>query len=131
VQIAEVEIPKTVEPSAHDYDEERGEVGGYGNKTSSDEVAAIRFNIVQKIDHPGEVNKARYQPQNPDIIATLCVDGRILIFDRTKHSLLPTGTVSPQVELVGHKQEGFGLAWNPHDQGSLASGSEDQTVCLW
>ena len=132
VQIAEVEIPKPVKPNPHDYDEERGEIGGYGSKASSGEVAAIRFNILQKIAHPGEVNKARYQPQNPDIIATLCVDGKILIFDRTKHSLLtPSDTVNPQFELVGHKQEGFGLAWSPLDAGCLASGSEDHTVCLW
>ncbi len=131
VQIAEVEIPKPVEPNPRDYDEERGEIGGYGSKASSAEVAAISCNILQKIDHPREVNKARYQPQNPDIIATFCVDGKILIFDRTKHSLMPTGVVNPQLELVGHKEEGFGLAWNPHEAGRLASGSEDHTVCLW
>ncbi|KAB5531237.1 WD40-repeat-containing domain protein [Coniochaeta sp. 2T2.1] len=131
LQIAEVEIPKAVTPNPHDYDEDRGEIGGYGSKTSAGEVPAIRFNITQKIDHPGEVNKARYQPQNPDIIATLAIDGRVLIFDRTKHSLTPTGTAAPQVELVGHKEEGFGLNWSPHDEGCLASGSEDRTVCLW
>lgn len=131
VQIAEVEIPKAVEPNPHDYDEERGEIGGYGSKASSGEVAAIRFNIVQKINHPGEVNKARYQPQNPDLIATLCVDGKILIFDRSRHSSAPSGVVSPELELIGHKQEGFGLNWSPHEEGRLASGSEDTTVCLW
>ena len=128
VQIAEVQIPKTTAPSSEDYDDERGEVGGHGK---SGEVAAIRFNIVQKIDHPSEVNKARYQPQNPDLIATLSADGRILVFDRTKHSSQPSGKVNAQIELVGHKREGFGLNWNPHEEGCLASGSEDHTVCLW
>jgi histone-binding protein RBBP4 len=131
LQIAEVEIPKGIEPNPHDYDEERGEIGGYGSKASSGDIAAIRMNIVQKIDHPKEVNKARYQPQNPDIISTLCQDGRILIFDRTKHSLTPTGTVNPQLELIGHKEEGYGLCWSPHEEGSLASSSQDKTVCLW
>lgn len=127
VQIAEVEIPKHVEPKPSDYDEERGEIGGYGR-----EVAAIKMNIVQKIDHPGEVNKARYQPQNPDMIATLCVDGRILVYNRTKHSSMPTsGEAKPDVELIGHQKEGFGLNWSPHDSGWLASGSEDTTVRLW
>lgn len=131
LQIAEVEIPKTVEPNPQEYDEERGEIGGYGAKGSSGEPMVIKFNIVQKIDHPGEVNKARYQPQNPDIIATLAIDGKVLIFDRTKHSITPTGTATPQVKLVGHTAEGFGLDWSPHDEGCLASGSEDHTVLLW
>jgi histone-binding protein RBBP4 len=131
LQIAEIELPKFVDPNPRDYDEERGEIGGYGGKASSGEPPVIKFNITQKIDHPGEVNKARYQPQNPDIIATLAVDGKVLIFDRTKHSLTPTGTPSPQIELIGHKEEGFGLSWNPHEAGCLASGSEDKTVLLW
>ncbi|WYZ38643.1 hypothetical protein EsH8_III_000557 [Colletotrichum jinshuiense] len=130
VQIAEVKIPKSVTPNPNEYNEETGEIGGYG-KSANGEAAAVEFSIVQKIDHPGEINKARYQPQNPDIIATLCVDGKVLVFDRTKHSLQPTGKVNAQVELIGHKQEGFGLSWNPHEQGCLASGSEDTTVCLW
>ncbi|KAI9149281.1 histone acetyltransferase type b subunit [Paramyrothecium foliicola] len=132
VQIADVQIPKAVAPNTDDYDEERGEIGGYGK---NNDVAAIKCDIVQKIEHPGEVNKARYQPQNPDIIATLCVDGKILIFDRTKHPLQPSasslGKVNAQIELIGHKAEGFGLNWNPHEEGCLVSGSEDKTMCLW
>lgn len=130
LQIADVQIPKAASPDPENYDEERGEIGGYGKPNN---VAAIKCDIVQKIEHPGEVNKARYQPQNPDIIATFCVDGRILIFDRTKHPLQPPalGKVNAQIELTGHKAEGYGLSWNPHEEGCLASGSEDQTVCLW
>jgi histone-binding protein RBBP4 len=124
VQIAEVEIPKAVRPDPRDYDEERGEIGGYGK-------TAMKWNIVQKIDHPGEVNKARYCPQNPDLIATLTIDGKILIFDRTKHSAVPNGKVSPQITLESHTEEGFGLSWSPHEEGKLASGSQDKTVCLW
>jgi histone-binding protein RBBP4 len=130
LQIADVQIPRTVAPNPDDYDEERGEIGGYGK---SGDVAAIKCDIVQRIEHPGEVNKARYQPQNPDILATLCIDGKILIFDRTKHPLDPTSTgkVNAQIELVGHEAEGFGLNWNPHEEGCLASGSEDTTMRLW
>ncbi|KAK4189660.1 WD40-repeat-containing domain protein [Podospora australis] len=131
LQIAEVEIPNFTTPNPHDYDEDRGEIGGYGSKASSGEPPVIKFNITQKIDHPGEVNKARYQPQNPDIIATLSIDGKVLIFDRTKHSSTPTGTPNPQIELVGHTLEGFGLDWNPHEAGCLATGSEDKTVMVW
>ncbi|KAK7966336.1 Histone acetyltransferase type B subunit 2 [Apiospora hydei] len=127
VQIAEVEIPKSIKANPRDYDEDRGEIGGYGKS----DKGTMKWNIVQQIDHPGEVNKARYCPQNPDLIATLTVDGEILIFDRTKHSVKPDGTVNPQITLKGHQDEGFGLCWNPHVEGSLASGSQDQTVRLW
>ena len=119
-------------PDAGDYDEEREEIGGYGGGVSKKTpVMEVRFNIVQKIDHKGEVNKARYQPQNPNIIATMCTDGRVMIWDRTKHPSLPTGQVNPQMELLGHEKEGFGLSWSPHESGHLATGSEDQTVRLW
>lgn len=130
LQIANVELPKNITPNVHDYDEQRGEIGGYGSSSSS-EQAAIKMNIEQRIDHPGEVNKARYQPQNPNIIATMTNDGRVLIFDRTKHSSIPKGIVSPQAELIGHEKEGFGLSWNPHEAGKLATGTADMSVRLW
>ncbi|TGZ84124.1 WD40 repeat-like protein [Ascodesmis nigricans] len=130
LQIAEVQIPNPV--SEHDpskYDEGREEIGGYGAG------AECRFNIVQKMVHEGEVNKARYMPQKPDLIATMCADGNVLVFDKTKHPLNPPpgseAVCSPQMTLKGHAKEGYGLAWNPHVEGQLLTGSEDTTVKLW
>lgn len=132
LQIAAVQLPKPVAPDSADYDEESEEIGGYGGGASTNKPAMeVKFDIVQKIDHKGEVNKARYMPQNPNMIATMCTDGRVMIWDRTKHPSLPTGTVNPQMELIGHEAEGFGLSWSPHIAGHLATGSEDQTVRLW
>ncbi|WEW56148.1 Histone acetyltransferase type B subunit 2 [Emydomyces testavorans] len=128
LQIAHVQLPNPKTPDAENYDDERGEIGGYGSQKGPMEV---KFHIVQKIDHKGEVNKARYQPQNPNIIATMCTDGRVMVWDRSKHPSLPTGTVNPELELLGHTQEGFGLSWSPHSAGHLATGSEDKTVRLW
>jgi histone-binding protein RBBP4 len=54
-----------------------------------------------------------------------------MVWDRSKHPSLPTGTVNPQLELLGHAKEGFGLSWSPHSAGHLATGSEDKTVRLW
>lgn len=126
-----MQLPKPVTPDTADYDEERGEIGGFGGGPSKKPPMEMKFTIVQKIDHKGEVNKARYQPQNINLIATMCTDGRVMIFDRTKHPLSPTGQVNPQMELIGHESEGFGLSWSPHEAGHLATGSEDQTVRLW
>lgn len=131
LQIAHVQLPNPSQPDAEDYDDDRGEIGGFGGNSSKKASMEVKFNIVQKIDHKGEVNKARYQPQNPNIIATMCTDGRVMIWDRSKHPSLPTGTVNPQLELLGHEKEGFGLSWSPHTAGHLATGSEDKTVRLW
>lgn len=128
LQIAHVEIPDFRYPDLADLNEERGEVGGHGNAKRP-----FDFKIVQKINHPGEVNKARYQPQNPDIIASLCVDGKVLIFDRTKHPMQPKGdgSIKFEAELVGHEREGFGLSWSPLKEGHLVTGNEDMTVRTW
>merc|ERR1711935_618340 len=33
--------------------------------------------------------------------------------------------------LKGHQKEGYGLAWNPHEEGHLISGSDDSLICAW
>jgi histone-binding protein RBBP4 len=127
VQICHVDIPDPNTPDLSELNEERGEVGGYGNAKKP-----FDFRVVQRINHPGEVNKARYQPQNPDIIASLCVDGKVLIFDRTKHPLQPKGdAIKSEAELVGHDKEGFALGWSPLKEGHLVTGNEDTTVRTW
>lgn len=129
LQIASVQLPNPIKPDAKDYNEDTGEIGGYGVKTS----AEVKFQIIQKIPHPGEVNKARYQPQNPNIIATMCTDGRTLVWDRSKHPSMPgkDAKPNPDIELVGHEKEGWGLSWSPLVAGQLATASEDCTVKLW
>jgi WD40 repeat protein len=93
-----------------------------------------RVRIKQSINHEGEVNRARYMPQNPDLIATKSPAGPVYIFDRTKHPSQPTDdTVKPNITLTGHTKEGYGLSWNPTDagKGHVLSASEDTTVCHW
>ncbi|KAG5513743.1 hypothetical protein PMAC_000781 [Pneumocystis sp. 'macacae'] len=125
LKFAEVYLPlSATDIDIRKYDEEKEEIGGY-------EGTDAKINIVQKIDHDGEVNRARYQPQNPNIIATMTVTGDVYIFDRTKHSSNPMGTCNPQIKLKGHTKEGYGLSWNPHKLGYLVTGTEDMTICLW
>ena len=103
LQIAEVQLPNPLPgPDPHRYDEGSEEIGGYGGG------AECRLHIQQKMVHEGEVNKARYMPQKPDLIATMCADGNVLVFDKTKHPLMPTNTTkcTPQMTLVGHGKEG-------------------------
>lgn len=129
LQIAQISIPDLT-PDPDEYNEETGELGGYGGAGSKPQPE-MKFDVMQRIDHPGEVNKARYMPQKPDVICTMAPDGRSLIFDRTKHSSNPTGRVEADLELVGHTAEGFGLGWNPNVEGQIATGSNDKTVKVW
>ena len=108
LQIATVQIPSRSGPGADvldrsAYDDERGELGGHTLPASQ-----ARINVVQKINHQGEVNRARYMPQNPDLIATKAVSGEVLVFDRTKHPSEPerTGVCKPDIRLVGQNEEG-------------------------
>ncbi|KAJ6623045.1 histone acetyltransferase type B subunit 2 [Mycena sp. CBHHK59/15] len=133
LQIASVQIPKRVNAAGAekldraDYDDERGELGGHTIPP------APRIQITQKINHAGEVNRARYMPQNPDLIATKAVTGEVLVFDRTKHSSEPErgGVCKPDIRLVGQTREGYGLAWNPLKAGNVLGASEDMTICHW
>lgn len=136
-------------PIAH-YDDERNEVGGFGftpsissniHNTTSSTISNIHNNmstpgkidIRMKIKHLGEVNRARYMPQNHFIVATRGPDPELYIFDLSKHSSFPDedSLCAPQCVCVGHEKEGYGLAWSPLKEGMLLSGSEDKTVNLW
>lgn len=124
---AQVQLPlEDTETDARQYDEERGEVGGFGS-------AAGKVQVIQQINHHGEVNRARYMPQNPFLLATKTVSAEVYVFDYTKHPSKPppNGGCNPDVRLKGHKTEGYGLAWSPFCEGHLLSGSDDAQICLW
>ena len=56
----------------------------------------------------------------------------VLVFDYSKHGSRPTDNICrPQHRCLGHTAEGYGLAWNPHVEGQLLSGSDDATLCIW
>jgi len=80
------------------------------------------------------VNRARYMPQNPSVIATKTPTSEVLVFDTSKQREAqqdPNGKCKPEFRLRGHKKEGYGLSWNPNMNGHLLSASDDQTLCLW
>lgn len=58
---------------------EFGEFGSVGGK----------IGIEIKINHAGEVNRARYMPQNPCVIATKTPSSDVLVFDYTRHPTNP------------------------------------------
>jgi len=127
LMIAEVHLPlEDTAIDARKYDDQKGEVGGFG-------AVSDKIEIVMKINHDGEVNKARYMPHNPAIIATKTVSSEVYVFDYTKHPSKPdsNGKCQPDIRLTGHSKEGYGLSWNSIKDGYLLSGSDDAVVCLW
>ncbi|EME43658.1 hypothetical protein DOTSEDRAFT_72875 [Dothistroma septosporum NZE10] len=128
LQIAHMNLPQPPAANLADYNPSSEELGGYGASKQP-----ITYSVVQKITHPGEVNKARYQPQNPNVIATWSPDKNLYVWDRSKHPSVPPANreIKPQVTLKGHSKEGFAVEWNPHVEGQLLSGAEDARVNLW
>lgn len=90
-----------------------------------------KFKISKKFDHMRtEVNRARFMPQNPDIIASISGGGDAYLYSKSgningKSNRLPIAT------LKSHVENGFGLDWNPLKEGMLITGSDDKTVALW
>ena len=118
LMIAEVFLPKSgLETSGKDvaelYDEERQGRSTFGLWANIVELGShtkspARVRVVHTINHDGEINRARYMPQNPNLIATKTVKGDVYVFDRTKHETKapPGGECKPDIRLKGLKGEG-------------------------
>ena len=119
---------------ATNYNEEKDELGGHA---TVDRVGKI--DIKMKIPHDGEVNRARYMPQNHFVVATRGPSEDVYIWDMSKHSSFPPEgkevAPNPQVICRGHTAEGYGVAWcgvpGEEHRGKLVTCAEDKTVCLW
>ncbi len=72
-------------------------------------------------------------PQQYNIIATQTPSGEVHIFDYFKHPSKPEAPelVKPELKLIGHKKEGYGLSWNPMKKGLLLTASHDGSICSW
>ncbi|KAI3386147.1 hypothetical protein SNEBB_010017 [Seison nebaliae] len=105
-----------------------------------------RVSIELRINHEGEVNRARYMPQNPYIIATKTPKTDVLLFNINDHydsngikkndetttkAYGSNDLCNPSLRLKGHTKEGYGLSWNYKKEGHLLSASDDTTICLW
>lgn len=66
------------------YDEERKELGGFGHANSN----VGKIEIKMKIKHEGEVNRARFMPQNVSQTEAACLAGRFV--SSYTHSLTRT-----------------------------------------
>ena len=91
--IATVHLPNdNAEFDASTYESEKGNFGGFYFPSG-------KLEITMKINHEGEVNRARYMPQNPDIIATKTPSGDVLVFDYANHPVRPSAELGCQPDL--------------------------------
>ena len=125
LMLATVRLPHIdQEIDARQYNDENDEVGGF--------AGAGKIQVKVKINHDGEVNRARHCPQNKFVIATKTVKSEVHIFDTSKFPSVPVDNkVTPNIVCKGHSDEGYGIDWNRNKSGYLASGSNDHVVCVW
>lgn len=120
---------------ATNYNEEKNELGGYSSTTAANGLVG-KIEIRMKIPHDGEVNRARYMPQNHFIVATRGPSPEVYIWDLSKHGSFPEegATPSPQIVCRGHTGEGYGVSWcgvGEEGKGRLCTCAEDKTVRIW
>ncbi|KRY12697.1 putative histone-binding protein Caf1 [Trichinella patagoniensis] len=101
-------------------------------QTENEEMYAEMHSQVT-ILHKSQVNRIRYCPHRQFIIASQASDGNIYLFDYRNHPSKrgPFDKFEPLVIMEGQKQEGIGLAWNPHKEGVLLSSSRDCCIYEW
>eukprot|EP00922_Rhytidocystis_sp_ex-Travisia-forbesii_P035062 GHVS01052058.1.p1 GENE.GHVS01052058.1~~GHVS01052058.1.p1 ORF type:complete len:452 (-),score=91.31 GHVS01052058.1:241-1518(-) len=100
-----------------------------GFKFGSDDYK--KFNVVRRIPHEGEINRARAMPQQTSKIASISLSGEVLLFDSERYGPDGGEDMTPDLVLRGHTTEGWGLAWNEAREGLIASAADDGAVCVW
>ncbi len=81
------------------------------------------ISIKNKSAHPSEINRCRYNPFSPRMIASLGSAGPVYISDLATNKI--------QFQLEGHQGDGFGLAWNKGIEALLATGAQDGKTIVW
>ncbi|KAI3675905.1 hypothetical protein L1987_85501 [Smallanthus sonchifolius] len=128
--IAQVKLPLLDD---YAYDEKYGNLDCEDDRDQLYSGAACKIEVLQEIHHDGEVHRARHMPHDPFIIATKTLSSEVHIFDYRNHPAKPPigVTSNPDLRLMGHCSDGFGLSWSTINQGLLLSGSDDAKICLW
>lgn len=112
---------------------------------SKSKQQAMKIEIKTQVSmfHSKEVNRARIMPQNKFTIATRGMPNKdgfcdVLIYKYNKFKqnfdILAdekNQVAKPNYILRHHKDEGFGISWNPNKKGELVTCGKDRDICLW
>uniref|UniRef100_A0A060T779 ARAD1D01232p n=1 Tax=Blastobotrys adeninivorans TaxID=409370 RepID=A0A060T779_BLAAD len=113
----------------YDEDEIYLKVGQFDGPLGTSEVSGDdnkpKSRYILEIPHSGDVNRARYCPKKPNLVATINDKGLVQVFDTNK-----TAKDCLVKTLRHHNQNGFGLAF-AGSTSTLASAADDGTIALW
>lgn len=94
-----------------------------------------KVEVIKEFNHEGDVNKARINPFNSDMVVTKSSDSNLYLYNLSNKinysNNLGNETLSYTSKLVGHSEEGYGLSWSSLKSNYLLSGSNDHTICLY
>merc|ERR1719457_168804 len=125
--IASVQLPKdesTFDPE--NYDAEKNEFGRFGTVNGKIEIDV-------KINHEGEVNRARFMPQNPQIIATKTPtsdDHTICLWD-IKSAAKEAKQLDAKNVFNGHSDVVEDVSWHLLHESLFGSVADDHKLMIW
>ncbi|KAM7274515.1 hypothetical protein ACFE04_016381 [Oxalis oulophora] len=140
LMLAQVQLPlDDSENDARVYDGDHSDFGGFGSING-------KVQIIQQINHDGEVNRARHieevfqvgwNPKNETILASCCLGRRLMVWDlgRIGEEQVPEDTEDGPPELLfvhgGHTSKISDFSWNPCEDWVIASVAEDNILQMW
>ncbi|EGW32672.1 uncharacterized protein SPAPADRAFT_51205 [Spathaspora passalidarum NRRL Y-27907] len=91
---------------------------------NSEVKVSSRLKIVQKFENNAEICRARYMPQQSNVVATINGVGEVDLYDlnhESKQAISHNAT---------HSENGYGLAWSNFTKGYLLTGADDKFSCI-
>lgn len=97
-------------------------------KLTSNELETVnsRLKISKKIKQNIEVNKIRINPFDNRKFASINANGEVYVYETDEKM-----NISKEHSLKHHSENGFGLSWDPNNEYSLITGSEDKSIAIW
>lgn len=125
-------LNKHIKINKLDYNQDKQE---FEVSTSSN----LKVKLLQKLNHHGDVNKAKYMPQKPNIIASANNLGDLVVYERTKHSSLlrmnDMELSKVQINLKSRSQTDksdiYAIDWNLQNEGIIASGDTTGNINVY
>lgn len=84
--------------------------------------ANSKIKIIEKLENEAEICRARYMPQDPNIVATINGLGQVDLYN--------VKAEEKYFHFAPHTENGYGISWNPKQHGLLLTGADDHWVCV-